>query len=488
VYLRVSQDRNGKAKSVKEQAHEYGLDAADNPLWVEVGRYTDNDRSASRFAAKERPEFNRMVADIEAGRVDQVWMWAVSRQSRDLATFVPLRDLCREKGITWYVHSEERLYDFTKRSDVKQVTRSAVDAEESSEETSVLVRRSIRANLRDGRPHGNVPYGYRRRYHEHSKELIAQDPHPQRAAIVVEICTRYAAGESLNALRLDLTRRKVPCPGDIRTHKDTRPGYTPTPWNATTVRDIATSTVYIGRRTYRGSQRDPEAQHGQVYVGDWPALISVELHEQCVRRMRKVAEQPWPRTSRPRHLLSTVMCCCVCGEGVGVQHRPDRPVYRCPTGHVVVAQDYADEVVISAIAAWIERNRVARSVLRADVGEQVHAAREAYAEAEREWKDLVARADREEISVGAFAALEPGKLARRKAAEEALERLTMPGVLVDLLSDTSEPDPRRRFLARPVGVRRDILRLVWQITLQRTGKGRKPTPEVVAMVPRELFG
>ena len=50
-------------------------------------RYADPGLSASRFATKDRPEYKRLLADVEAGKLDVVVLWESSRGGRELAAW-----------------------------------------------------------------------------------------------------------------------------------------------------------------------------------------------------------------------------------------------------------------------------------------------------------------------------------------------------------------------------------------------------------------
>lgn len=215
-YFRASLDRFGRMKSVTDQSAEYEEDRAEQPGWLEVARFSDNSLSASRFARKAREDFGKLVALIEAGDVDLVWLWEVSRFARDLATFVPLRELCRQRGLKWYVHDEMRTYDFTRLSDVEELTNRALKAEQESELLSRRTRRGVRANLRNGKPHGRPKYGYRRRYDERTRELIAQEVDPVEAPVVEEIARRFGAGVAINVIKTDLEKRVCRRPTAVR--------------------------------------------------------------------------------------------------------------------------------------------------------------------------------------------------------------------------------------------------------------------------------
>ena len=67
IYARISRDRNGDQLGVKRQRDDCRklIEVRD---WLLVGEYIDDDRSA--YSGKRRPEYERLLADLEAGTVD----------------------------------------------------------------------------------------------------------------------------------------------------------------------------------------------------------------------------------------------------------------------------------------------------------------------------------------------------------------------------------------------------------------------------------
>lgn len=112
IYDRVSRDRRGDSRSVGEQEAENRA-ACDAQRWLLAPDdvYTDNDRSASRFATKSRPDWQRLAGDLEAGRYDVLVLWEPSRGSRELVVWAALLDVCRERGVLIHVTSHRRTYD-----------------------------------------------------------------------------------------------------------------------------------------------------------------------------------------------------------------------------------------------------------------------------------------------------------------------------------------------------------------------------------------
>ena len=69
--------------------------------WEVVRIFTDNDRSASRYATKTRPEHVKLIKFIESGGADVLVTWESSRAQRDLDAYTKLRSLCERHGILW---------------------------------------------------------------------------------------------------------------------------------------------------------------------------------------------------------------------------------------------------------------------------------------------------------------------------------------------------------------------------------------------------
>ena len=68
LYARVSSDPNERGRSVSEQEAECRA-VCEREGWQVVAVYSDNDRSASRYATKARPEYKRVIAAVDAGEL-----------------------------------------------------------------------------------------------------------------------------------------------------------------------------------------------------------------------------------------------------------------------------------------------------------------------------------------------------------------------------------------------------------------------------------
>ncbi|GAA4822907.1 hypothetical protein GCM10025786_33600 [Nocardioides caeni] len=92
IYARISLDAAGDGMGVARQ-EELCRALADRKGWEVVELYVDNDVSAS--STKERPEYTRMLSDLEAGTISAVVVYAIDRLTRrpmELETFIDLTE------------------------------------------------------------------------------------------------------------------------------------------------------------------------------------------------------------------------------------------------------------------------------------------------------------------------------------------------------------------------------------------------------------
>jgi DNA invertase Pin-like site-specific DNA recombinase len=172
-YQRASQDKKEQGKSVGDQG-KLNVAEINRNGWTDAGSFTDNDLSASRHAKKERPDFERLMDAIRAGKFDVLVVWEISRNQRDLAVYVEIRDLCTEVGLYFWLVGGV-LYDLRDKNDRMMLGFQAVQAEWLADSIRDNVLRGIVGAAEAGRPHGKVTYGYRRIYNSRTRAFERQE-------------------------------------------------------------------------------------------------------------------------------------------------------------------------------------------------------------------------------------------------------------------------------------------------------------------------
>src|SRR6476469_748395 len=90
LYARISQDRDGTMLGVERQRADCEK-VIESRGWELTGLYVDNDVSA--YSGKPRPEYLRLLGDLEAKRIDAVVAWhpdRLHRSPRELEDFVTI--------------------------------------------------------------------------------------------------------------------------------------------------------------------------------------------------------------------------------------------------------------------------------------------------------------------------------------------------------------------------------------------------------------
>ena len=470
-YQRASQDKKEQGKSVGDQGK---LNLA------EIGRYgwtcpagasfTDNDLSASRHATKERPDFEQLMDAIRAGKFDVLVVWEISRNQRDLAVFVQIRDLCTEVGMFFWLVGGV-LYDLRDKNDRMMLGFQAVQAEWLADSIRDNVKRGIDGAAADGRPHGKVTYGYRRIYDSRTRAFLRQEADTEirtatatagtvseynHAGVVAEIFEKVTGGVPLITVEDGLNGRGIPSPE----------GST---WRRGVIRKMAMNPAYIGKRVLRGEV---------VGDGQWDGLVDEETYWTAVRLLEDPSRTT-TRAGRAVHLLSYVVRCAVCDGPLSMnkveRHGWSGRVYSClKKRHVAVTAEFLDEYVERAVVAWLSRPEVFAD-LAADATSD-EAVAHARAEAQRlhaeleDWRKL---AEAGEVTAISFARAERGLLAQIEQHEATAREAGIPPVLRGRLGEDAVAAWAE--LGAEVAVKRDIVNTVAEIKLKPAGKGsRKP--------------
>ena len=145
AYCRVSTQRESQEDSFETQVDHYRRRIQSTPGWVLAGIYTDRQSAAS---AKNRPGFQQMLADAEAGKLDLILVKSISRFARnvvDCQTY--LQHLDRFGCQVWF--EKERIHTGSPGSRFTLALLSAV-AQDESHSISQNVRLAVAGRYRRG--------------------------------------------------------------------------------------------------------------------------------------------------------------------------------------------------------------------------------------------------------------------------------------------------------------------------------------------------
>jgi site-specific DNA recombinase len=247
-------------------------------------RYDDGGYSGGTM---ERPALQRLLTDIEAGRIDVVVVYKVDRLTRALSDFSKLVEVFDRRDVSFVSITQQ----FNTTTSMGRLTLNILlsFAQFERELIGERVRDKIAASKKKGMwMGGTVPLGYLAR----DRKLVVNDG---EARIVVDIFQRYLKLKSVRALAEDLAaagiRSKRRCHPDGTEYGNER---------------LSRGALYLmlQNRTYRG-----EATHkGNAYPGEHSAIVEKPLWDsvQAILAENRVARASGANTKQPSLLTGMV--------------------------------------------------------------------------------------------------------------------------------------------------------------------------------------
>ena len=157
-YCRVSTMSEMQAESFEIQQQYYNEYIAKHPNWTLVRIYADEGISAT--SVKNRKDFNNMIEDCKAGKIDLIVTKSVSRFARNVVDCIKyardLRALSPPVGIYF---ETENINTLSQNGELL-LTVLAAFAQDESVNKSISVAWGIRQRFAKGIPKLVKPYGY----------------------------------------------------------------------------------------------------------------------------------------------------------------------------------------------------------------------------------------------------------------------------------------------------------------------------------------
>jgi len=202
VYARVSTDDVRQTSSFELQKTYYEEFIAKHPKWVLVDIYADEGISGTTTV--HRTEFNRMIADAKAGKIDLIITKSVSRFARNVEHFLQaVHSLADHSPRIGVFFESENIFSLKEDSQML-LSFQATMAEQESRNKSRSMETSLRMRLDHGLPLTPKLLGY---MHNADGKLII-DPETYRIPKLMFSMCLFGYSTSQIAEKLILLGRK----------------------------------------------------------------------------------------------------------------------------------------------------------------------------------------------------------------------------------------------------------------------------------------
>ena len=272
IYTRKSSeeglDQEFNSLDAQREAGEACIASQKNEGWICLAeRYDDGGFSGGSM---ERPSLERLLRDIEAGKVDCVVVYKVDRLSRSLLDFARIMEAFDRKGVSFVSVTQQ----FNTTSSMGRLTLNILlsFAQFEREIIGERIRDKIAAQKRRGKWAGGVPVlGYDVERSTGSPKLVAN---AKEAPRVREIFQMYLDKGSLLPVVTELTRR-----GWANKRRITRKGATKggRPFDRATLYVLLTNPVVTGKIVHKD----------QIYDGEHEAIVEQSLFDRVQHQMHE---------------------------------------------------------------------------------------------------------------------------------------------------------------------------------------------------------
>ena len=316
AYIRVSDERqdeyspDSQLKKIREHAAKEGVYIPDEYVFYDDGISGRN--------VKKRDDFNRMVAMAKEKEhlFETIYVWKFSRFARNQEQAILYKNLLRKSGVS-VVSVSEPVPEGPFGTLIERIIEWM--DEFYSINLGMEVSRGMEEKFSRGEPTGPPPVGY---YMQDKKWF--PDEESGAADLVREVFRRFAAGEGMRTIAMDLGNRGV------RTKFGRKPENR---W----IEYMLNNPAYIGmlRRSCDGvreiSSRNYNSENIMTIQGQHEPIITLEMWEAAQERVRELKKKyaKHARTDQTvEYMLKGLVRCSACGGTIAASSLGKRDKYR----------------------------------------------------------------------------------------------------------------------------------------------------------------
>ena len=221
AYARVSSGKDAMINSLSAQISYYSEYIQSCNEWEYTGVYADEAISGTKDS---RPEFQKMIMDCKAGKIDMIITKSISRFARNTVTLLETVRELKSIGVDVYFE-KENIHSMSGDGEL-MLTILASFAQEESLSVSENCKWRIRNNYEEGIPNGFTIYGYDIK----KRKMTVNEG---QANIVRQIFKMYLTGKGSNVIAKSLNEDGISSPmGKM--------------WSKCVIMDILKNEKYIG--------------------------------------------------------------------------------------------------------------------------------------------------------------------------------------------------------------------------------------------------
>lgn len=281
AYARISrEDGDGESNSITVQKKMVEDYVSEHPEMTLVDVYCDDGYTGTNF---NRPEFQRMISDIEEGKIDTVIVKDLSRFGRsyiDAGRY--LERIFPEKRIR-FIAINDGIDNLTQAYDISMPIKNLIN-ETYARDISNKVQSAFKTKQKHGEFTGAfASYGYMKDARDNNKLLVD----PEAAEVVIRIFNMYLDGYGKIRIAKILNEEGIPCPSEYKrqlglNYKNCHKLETTKYWTYSTIHKMLKNEMYIGNMVQNRHYRSMHGKAQTLPESEW--IIVENTHEPIIEK------------------------------------------------------------------------------------------------------------------------------------------------------------------------------------------------------------
>ena len=316
AYARVSSGKDAMLHSLAAQVEYYSNYIRRHPGWEYVGVYADEAKTGTKDS---REQFQQLLTDCKAGKIDHILTKSISRMARNTVTLLETVRELKAMGIT--VYFEEQNIDTGTDDGELMLSILASYAQEESLSASENQKWRVRQNFENGQPWRGFMLGYR---YKDGQYIVV----PDEAEIVQSIYADFLDGKGVTAIMKRLNKEGIL----------TQQGFT---WHKSAITRVLKNYTYTGNLLLQTKFRENHlTKRTLVNHGQLPQYHATDTHEPIIDintynavqlEMHRRAQKYGKTQTSEKYPFTGIITCAGCGKHYRRKVTATGPVWICST-------------------------------------------------------------------------------------------------------------------------------------------------------------
>ena len=316
AYARVSSGKDAMLHSLSAQVSYYSNLIQNHSGWQYVGVYADEALTGTK---DNRENFQRLLADCRAGKVDTVITKSISRFARNTVTLLETVRELKNMGVDVFFE-EQNIHSLSADGEL-MLTILASYAQEESLSASENQKWRVKQKFSNGQPWRTYMLGYR----YDGEQLVIV---PEEAEIVRSIFADYLDGKGVVAIMKRLNESGIL----------TQQGFT---WHQSAVQRVLRNYTYTGNLLLQTKFRENHlTKRTVVNQGELPQyhiqnshepIIDMDTYKAVQIEMAHRADQFGKPQTTVTYPFTGMITCAGCGKHYRRKMKKTGPVWICST-------------------------------------------------------------------------------------------------------------------------------------------------------------